>query len=129
MAMSRARGGRSVTSRSPIEIVPAVTSSRHAIMRRSVDLPQPDGPTSTRNSPLPIVSDTPSTAVTPPEKTLLMLSRTISATRTIAESIPHPASKINGIDHFGGSLYSRNHDGGDRGPAEDDEAKRGAAAG
>ena len=53
--MSRARGGRSVTSRSPIEIVPPVTSSRPAIIRSSVDLPQPDGPTRTRNSPLPMV--------------------------------------------------------------------------
>ena len=55
MAMSRARGARSVTSRSPITIVPSVTSSRPAIIRSSVDLPQPDGPTSTMNSPLSIV--------------------------------------------------------------------------
>src|SRR5579884_122704 len=129
MAMSRERGGSSVTSRPPIEIVPSVTSSRPAIIRRSVDLPHPDGPTRTRNSPLPIVSDTPSTAVTPPEKTLLTLSRTISATRTIVESIPHRATKSNGIDHFAASLYSRLHDGGRRSPAEDDEAERGAAAG
>src|SRR5438093_13446386 len=98
--MSRARGGRSVTSRAPIEIVPAVTSSRPEIIRRSVDLPQPDGPTRTRNSPLPIFSETSSTATTPPEKTLLTLSRTISATQTIVESIPHLPTESNGIDHF-----------------------------
>src|SRR5947207_3527922 len=127
--MSRARGGRSVTSRSPIEIVPLVTSSRPAIIRSSVDLPQPDGPTRTRNSPLPIVSETPSTATTPPAKTLLRLSRTISATQTIVKSIPHPSTESNGIDHFAGCLYSRLHDGGDRIPREDDQAERGAAAG
>src|SRR4029077_3457710 len=81
MAMSRDRGARSVTSTSPMEIRPAVTSSSPAIMRSRVDLPQPDGPTRTRNPPLPIVSDTPSTATPPPEKTLLTLSRTISATK------------------------------------------------
>src|SRR6476646_5146778 len=127
--MSRARGGRSVTSRSPIEIVPPVTSSRPAIIRSSVDLPQPEGPTRTRNSPLPMVSDTPSTATTPPEKTLLRLSRTISATQTIMESIPHPSKESNGIDHFADCLYSRLHDGGDRIPRENDQAERGAAAG
>src|SRR5262252_4482752 len=128
MAMSRARGGRSVTSRSPIEIVPADTSSSPAIIRSSVDLPHPDGPTRTRNSPLPIVSETPSTATTSPEKTLLTLSRTISAIETIVESIPHPGAESNGIDHFPWWLYSRLHDGRDRSPAEDDQAERGAAA-
>src|SRR5262249_12956330 len=126
---SRERGGRSVTSRSPIEIVPAVTSSRPAIIRSSVDLPQPDGPTRTRNSPLPMVSETSSTATTSPEKTLLTLSRTNSATETIVESIPHPPTESNGIDHFSYPLYSRLHDGRDRSSAEDDQAERGAAAG
>ena len=37
--------------RPPIAISPPVTVSRPAIMLSSVDLPQPDGPTSTRNSP------------------------------------------------------------------------------
>src|SRR3954447_11284417 len=128
--MSRARGGRSVTSRPPIEIVPAVASSRPAIIRRSVDLPQPDGPTRTRNSPLPIVSETPSTATTPPEKTLLRLSRTISATSNDRAVYTACADRKQcGIDHFTDCLYSRLHDGGDRSPREDDEAERGAAAG
>src|SRR5262245_38150591 len=50
MAMSRSLGGRSLTTRSPMEISPAVISSRPATMRRVVNLPQPDGPTSTTNS-------------------------------------------------------------------------------
>src|SRR5580692_6906365 len=48
--MSRSFGGRSLTTSPPIEMSPEVTSSRPAIMRSVVDLPQPDGPTSTTNS-------------------------------------------------------------------------------
>src|SRR5690606_16082309 len=51
MAMPRWTGGRSLTIRPPISISPAETSSSPAIMRNRVDLPQPDGPTKTTNSP------------------------------------------------------------------------------
>jgi len=54
-----------VTSAPPIRTVPAVTSSRPAIIRRSVDLPQPDGPTRTTNSPSAISMLTSSTAWNP----------------------------------------------------------------
>src|SRR5215813_9122024 len=50
MAMSRSLGGRSLTTRSPMEISPDVISSKPATMRRVVVLPQPDGPTNTMNS-------------------------------------------------------------------------------
>src|SRR6266436_5897794 len=50
MAMSRSLGGRSLTTRSPMAISPAVISSSPATMRSVVVLPQPDGPTSTMNS-------------------------------------------------------------------------------
>ena len=50
MAMSRSLGGTSLTTRSPMEIVPPVISSRPAIIRSAVDLPHPDGPTRTMNS-------------------------------------------------------------------------------
>src|SRR4051794_40132469 len=78
--MSRSGGSAAVTSCPPIDTVPAVTFSRPAIMRRSVDFPQPDGPTSTRNSPSTIVSVTSSTARTPPGKALLTASISIAAT-------------------------------------------------
>src|SRR5712692_7648781 len=48
--MSRSLGGRSFTTRSPMVISPPVISSSPATMRSVVDLPQPDGPTSTTNS-------------------------------------------------------------------------------
>jgi len=44
---------------SPMLIWPALISSRPAIIRSSVDLPQPDGPTSTTNSPSPMSMSTP----------------------------------------------------------------------
>src|SRR6476646_1443104 len=62
MATSRDLGGRCVTSRSPMWTVPESTSSRPASMRRLVDLPQPDGPTRTRNSPSGMERERPSTA-------------------------------------------------------------------
>src|SRR5256885_1015596 len=42
--------GGTIAIGAPIAIVPPEISSSPAIMRRSVDLPQPDGPTSTTNS-------------------------------------------------------------------------------
>ncbi len=59
MAMSRAFGGMLLTTLSPMRISPLVISSSPASMRSSVDLPQPDGPTSTTNSPSLIVMLTP----------------------------------------------------------------------
>ena len=50
MAMSRSLGSTSLTTRSPMVSVPSEMSSRPAIMRSVVDLPQPDGPTNTMNS-------------------------------------------------------------------------------
>ncbi len=49
--MSRSLGSSSLTTRSPMAISPAVIVSSPATMRSSVDLPQPDGPTMTTNSP------------------------------------------------------------------------------
>src|SRR6185312_6217446 len=49
----------SFTTRPPIAIVPPPISSRPAIIRSSVDLPQPEGPTSTQNSPSAMSTSTP----------------------------------------------------------------------
>ncbi len=59
MAMSRCFGAMSLTTRVPIAISPPLISSSPAIMRSSVDLPQPDGPTRTQNSPSSILMSTP----------------------------------------------------------------------
>ncbi len=51
MAMLRSAGRTPFIERPLITMSPEETGSRPAIMFKSVDLPQPDGPTSTRNSP------------------------------------------------------------------------------
>ncbi len=66
MAMSRSAGSMSLTTRPPIEIVPPLIVSSPAIMRSNVDLPQPDGPSSTVNEPSGMASETLFTASTPP---------------------------------------------------------------
>ena len=65
MAMSRSLGATSLTTLSPIIIVPSVMSSRPAIILRTVDLPHPEGPTSTRNSPSSISRSRSPTALVP----------------------------------------------------------------
>src|SRR3954452_12840866 len=52
MAISRSLGATSLTIRPPISMLPALARSSPAMMLSRVDLPQPDGPTSTANSPL-----------------------------------------------------------------------------
>src|SRR6266545_1167325 len=78
--MSRSLGGRSLTTRSPMLMVPEVMSSSPAIIRSAVDLPHPDGPTKTMKSPSGMSSDNESTArVLPPPYTLVTSSSTICA--------------------------------------------------
>jgi hypothetical protein len=59
MAMSRLAGSTLLTTRSPMAISPSEISSRPATMRSRVDLPQPEGPTMTTNSPSLISALTP----------------------------------------------------------------------
>ncbi len=59
-----------MTSSPPTRIVPEVGSLKPAIIRRVVVLPQPDGPSSEKNSPLAISMSRPSTTVSAP-KTLV----------------------------------------------------------
>src|SRR5258706_685181 len=80
MAMSRSFGATSFTTRSPIAILPAEISSSPAIILKSVDLPQPEGPTSTQNSPSSTPTSTPCrTSVEP--KLLRTLERVTDAMR------------------------------------------------
>ena len=51
MAMPRLAGGTALTSSPSILTLPEVASSSPAMTRSRVDLPQPDGPTKTTNSP------------------------------------------------------------------------------
>src|SRR5581483_12471807 len=73
MATSRCRGETPLTTRPSKETVPDVIVSRPATMRSAVVLPQPDGPTSTTNSPSPTSRSSPASAVTPVEYTFVSL--------------------------------------------------------
>src|ERR1700685_3762686 len=64
--MSRSLGWTLLTTRSPIEIVPEVMFSRPASIRSKVDLPQPEGPTSTTKAPSSIGIVTPCRTSKPP---------------------------------------------------------------
>ena len=61
IAMSRSIAGTSLTTRPSMLISPPVIDSSPAIIRKVVDLPQPDGPSSTMNSPSATVNETSST--------------------------------------------------------------------
>src|SRR5580765_6101263 len=71
MAMSRSIGWSPFTTREPIRISPSVSSSRPAVSRSTVVLPEPDGPTRTSSSPSAISRSTWSTATVPSSKTLV----------------------------------------------------------
>jgi hypothetical protein len=57
--MLRSLGSTSLTRLPAIDTSPSVIVSSPAIMRSSVDLPQPEGPTMTMNSPSAMVASTP----------------------------------------------------------------------
>src|SRR5512143_2701491 len=87
--MPRARGGRFVTTLPPMSTSPRVGSSRPAIIRRSVDFPEPEGPRKTRNSPSRVSR---STSLTAPSAALpkTFVNRRVSTTaiRRPARSLP-----------------------------------------
>ena len=74
MARPRLAGASSVTSRPSIKIVPEVVSSSPAISLSSVDLPQPDGPTKTTNSPSAISRSMPGMMTVAPKALRTCLS-------------------------------------------------------
>ena len=63
MFTSRLFGGAAVTSRPSSRTVPRVGSSKPAIIRIVVVLPQPDGPSMEKNSPVRMARSMPRTAV------------------------------------------------------------------
>src|SRR4051794_21650907 len=91
MATSRWRGGMRVTSRPAIRTAPVVSGSRPATIRSVVLFPQPEGPTSTTNSPGATSRLTSSTATTPPGNSLRTPSRTMPASGGATEHAPDVA--------------------------------------
>src|SRR5690606_27101732 len=76
IATFRSFGGRWLTTLSPMITSPLVAFSRPAIVRINVVLPDPEAPSSTRDSPSRTSRDTPSTARTEPK--WVCRSRTVS---------------------------------------------------
>src|SRR5687767_6442726 len=74
MAMPRFDGASAFTIVPSKVISPEVMSSSPAIRRSSVDLPQPDGPTKTMNSPEKTSRSTPLITSTRPKDFLMFLS-------------------------------------------------------
>src|SRR5690242_7055110 len=100
---------------------PALMSSRPTIIRRSVDFPQPDGPTRMTNSPSAMSRSTLSTATVPSANRFEILLRTISA---IVRSALHCAGGEAGDD---APLEDQHHD--DDRDGDDDRGCRDRAGG
>src|ERR1700742_4264923 len=110
MAMSRSRAETSLTTRSPIWIVPDVGVSRPAIMRSAVVLPHPEDPTRIMNSPSAISSDRSSTATAPPANRLVTPSR-------VTPGIRPPERRARSFD-------PRERDGADEPPLREEEDRQ-----
>src|SRR6478609_3710841 len=97
MAMSRPCGSTSLTRRPPMRSSPVEMSSRPATIRRAVDLPHPDGPTMTRNSPSATSIERSCTAWKPFSYSLFMLSSS-----TVAICAPECVDRASALDGTGG---------------------------
>src|SRR5215207_700611 len=94
--MSRSRGATRLTTRSPIAISPALIDSSPASIRSAVVLPEPEGPTSTMNSPSAMSSESARTASTSPKRLETSLKRTPATSGPLAlhRSGEHAADEV-----------------------------------
>ena len=74
MAVGRRSGGRSVTSTPSMAICPALGASKPPMMRKSVDLPEPDGPNRQTSSPSSMTRSMASSAMTLPNALAMPLN-------------------------------------------------------
>src|SRR5437899_9694846 len=105
--MSRSFGATPLTTRSPIAIRPPEISSSPAIILKSVDLPQPEGPTSTQNSPSSTPMSTPCTTSVEPK-----LLRTPERVTDAMRVLDLPGRRVFGKISEGRGQVSRAHCGG-----------------
>ena len=97
MAIPRSFAGTRLTTRPSMTIEPDVTDSRPAIMRSKVDLPHPEGPTSTTNACCSIASSIPCRTSSEPK----LFRRSWSSTSgVLIERTPS-------VEFAGGRLASR----------------------
>src|SRR5437868_15214796 len=108
MAMSRSLGSSQVTLRPPIQIWPALTSMSPAMALSRVDLPQPDGPSRTRNSDCSTSSSSPVRTRTEPKAMSTPRTETLEG-RAIRSALdraggdaahePAPGDEVDGERH------------------------------
>src|SRR5687767_10690173 len=89
MAMPRSAAATAFMDLPAISSSPEVISSSPAIMRSSVDLPQPDGPTKTTSSRSAMASDTSRTASTLPKDLATLFSPTDANSSILRLDGPH----------------------------------------
>src|SRR5262245_16447982 len=99
MATLRALGG-SASMRCPARwIDPLVAASRPAVNRSSVDLPHPEGPSTTTSSPSPASNEKSSSAHTSPQR--LVSPRKTTAATSAPASREHAAAEEGLEDEIG----------------------------
>src|SRR5688572_14121256 len=110
MERPRLDGASSVMSLPSMRMAPDVRSSRPAIMRSSVDLPQPEGPTKTTNSPFLMSRLAPGMMTTSPKALRAFLREIVpilfhrSECKTAYKLfLCEPAEHQNGCNGHGGS--------------------------
>src|SRR3989442_959756 len=92
MLTGRWYGGTAFIAIPSIRIRPSSGVSKPAISRSNVVLPQPEGPSSAKNSPRSILSETPSTATVAANRllTALMSRSAIPGSAARLDAVPHP---------------------------------------
>src|SRR5690625_1139758 len=108
MEMWRCAGGKRLTSRPWISTRPPSTSSSPATMRKVVDLPQPEGPRRTRNSPGSARKLTPSTATVSPQ-TLRTWSASTAAVLASSDIHSLPLRGFHDLDLHAGAGQALRH--------------------
>src|ERR1044071_2400431 len=88
MERARLAGGALVMSSPSISTLPELTVSSPAMMRSSVDLPQPEGPTKTTNSPSAILRSTAWITAMPPKD--FRMPRSVSSAMANSSRSFHP---------------------------------------
>src|SRR2546423_6793482 len=92
--MSRSFDSTSFTTLPSMAMVPSVMSSRPASMRSKVDLPQPDGPTSTMNSPSSIWKSMPWMTLVEPKAFWMFWNATVAMASALHRAGREPADHV-----------------------------------
>src|SRR5438132_14360036 len=102
MATPRSGGSAPLISTPSTRMRPELMGSSPAMILSSVDLPQPDGPTSTQNSPSSMVSDNSGMTVVWPKAFVTLSIESVAmglAFHRAGEQAPHEGAQHQHIKH------------------------------